>query len=272
MNRCSYIRSFNRNYNNAYPSYANPYSTCSCNSYSSTTGIPPLSYEKPATIPDLGYGTVFNEDAYYRETSSVPLYPCYSGVFQAPSGRRATYDASLIHSYSPYDESMDPMNTRNQRFNSEPAVPVYYSDRNAVHHGEPLFPSPTNYSHTRPRGFAIDQTLGEELFEDSSELYSVPLYPDCSSSDSFFYERPFSGSSSLRPYECGSDYSTHEYRPYSYYQHSFHSYRKANQISGLVKGSRGVSKMDSKKPVSCSETSVLESPDEIDPVCIGGDG
>ena len=265
MNRSSYIRSFNRNYKNKYPHSTNPYLSLSCNNLSPVADIPQFSYENPAPIPDLGYGPVLNEDSFFPETSIMPIYSSYSRMFSTPSGRRATYDVSLIHSYSPFDDSMDPMNTRNQRINSEPAVPIHYSDRNTMHYGDPPFPIAINYS--RPRGFAIDQNIGEEFFEDPSEVYSVPLYSDYSSGDNYLHERSRSLSSNVHSSEYGADYySAHESSPFSYHPNSFHSNRKSNYLSNLSKGSRGVSKLDSKKQTSFTETPVLESPDAIDPV------
>lgn len=202
----------------------------------------------------------------------MPVYPNYVRSVPNPSGRRATYDVSLIHSYSPFDERTDLMNIRNHRINSEPTVPSYYSDFSPVNYSEPSFTvtNQVNHSfHARPRGFAIGQNVGEDFFEDPSEFY-VPLYSDYPSGDSSLFEWPRTRhSSDVYSGEYIPDYcSMYENRLPQYCSNSFYSNRSVNYVQNRSsKGSRSVQKMDSKK-VTTTEVPALWSPDEIDPVCV----
>lgn len=232
--------------------------------YSHSYGIPShfdksgYPNEMPVSIPSEHYGIVSGNDFSYPFQSSILGY---GRVNPYLNGRRATYDVSL---YSQGDDPADGSVPRNHRFNSESTLPL----QNSSFYPPPYldYPMPNSIAHpfSRPRGYAVTATLERDLFDDPSEVYSVPYdysdwkqvryLPDAFPSEapdsrafSYVTPKPFPSTLSSRSPSAGPR-------------------KSANGSRGSYKGK--ARKGEGKKPGGFSDLP-LASPDEIDPVEVG---
>ena len=230
--------------------------SCGVPSHFDKSGYP---NEYSVSVPSEHYGMVSGNEYSYPSQSSILGY---GRVNPYLNGRRATYDVSL---YSQGDDPADGSVPRNHRFNSESTLPLQNSSFYPPPYHDYSMTNSVAHPFSRPRGYALSATLEGDLFDDPSEVYSVPFdysdwkqlryLPDAFPPDApDSYAFPYAGSKPFPPALVARSPSTGPRKP-------------AAGARGSFKGK--ARKGEAKKPGGFSDLP-LASPDEIDPVGVAG--
>ncbi|KAK8811143.1 hypothetical protein WA538_005304 [Blastocystis sp. DL] len=225
--------------------------SCGVPSHFDKSGYP---NEYSVSVPSEHYGMVSGNEYSYPSQSSILGY---GRVNPYLNGRRATYDVSL---YSQGDDPADGSMPRNHRFNSESTLPLQNSSFYPPPYHDYSMTNSVAHPFSRPRGYALSATLEGDLFDDPSEVYSVPFdysdwkqlryLPDAFPPDApDSYAFPYAGSKPFPPALVARSPSTGPRKP-------------AAGARGSFKGK--ARKGEAKKPGGFSDLP-LASPDEIDP-------